>query len=186
MNRLSDESGRNLILEENEMTSRLVHMLFDTWDDLDRVIDGLDAEQATGGQPGSSTFAWTVGHLAAYLDFWINVRFAGREPHTLIGEERFRFGGTGMAEDWGAIVAGAGEVRAAAREFLSGLEEDDLDRSIPYQGIFAGLRGKDVALRYYVMRTTAHHYFHIGEIASKRDQMGHEAGDYPGPMSRSL
>ena len=60
------------------MSSKLVGMLFDAWDDLDRVIDGLDDEQATGGQPGSSTFAWTVGHLAAYLDFWINVRFGGQ------------------------------------------------------------------------------------------------------------
>ena len=168
------------------MSSKFVHMLFDAWDDLDRVIDGLDAEQATGGQPGSSTFAWTVGHLAAYLDFWINVRFAGREVHHLIGEERFRFGGTGMAEDWASIVEGAGEVRAAAREFLSGLQEDDLDRSVRYQGSFARLQGKDVTLRYYVIRTTAHHYFHIGEIASKRDLMGHEAGDYPGPMRESF
>ena len=35
------------------------------------------------------------------------------------------------------------------------------------------------------MRTISHHYFHIGEIASKRDRLGHQVGDYPGALTES-
>jgi hypothetical protein len=35
-------------------------------------------------------------------------------------------------------------------------------------------------------RFIAHAYFHIGEVASKRDMLGHEAGDYPGALRHSL
>ena len=28
----------------------------------------------------------------------------------------------------------------------------------------------------------AHHYFHIGEIATKRSRLGQRVGDYPGPL----
>ena len=166
--------------------SKLVGLLFDAWDDLDRATDGLDAAQAAAGMAGGSSFAWTVGHLASYVDFWINVKFAGREPHALISEDRFRFGAAGQAEDWDAIRQAALAVRADARDHLAPLTDADLDRGIPYQGMHQRHQGKVVTLRYYVMRSIAHHYFHIGEIASKRDQMGHQVGDYPGPMPASF
>lgn len=165
---------------------KLAALLFDAWDDLDRSIAGLSAAEATSLQDEGSSFAWTVAHLANQLDTWTNVRFAGLEPHPLIGEARFRVGGPGHADDWPAIESAAREIRERARKYLTSVTEDDLDRSIPYDGSFKPLHKTGITLRYALHRTVAHHYFHIGEIAAKRDWLGHSPGDYPGLMSNSL
>ncbi len=31
-----------------------------------------------------------------------------------------------------------------------------------------------------------HHYFHIGEIATKRSRLGQQVGDYPGPLEECV
>jgi hypothetical protein len=66
------------------------------------------------------------------------------------------------------------------------LEDGDLDRVVPYEGSLRYLRGKSISLQYSIFRSIAHHYFHIGEIASKRDRLGHSIGDYPGKLDTSL
>jgi hypothetical protein len=43
-----------------------------------------------------------------------------------------------------------------------------------------------VTLRYTLLRVLAHHYFHIGELASKRAAAGTSVGDYPGPMQNTV
>jgi hypothetical protein len=166
--------------------SKFVGMLFDAWDDLDRVLAGLTAGDAVATVAGESSFAWTVGHLANQLDAWTNVRFQPLAPHPLISEQRFRIGGPGVVEDWEGVRAGALEVREAARVYLAPLTDGDLDLVIPYDGSFANLRERGLPLRYALARTITHHYFHIGEIATKRARLGHEVGDYPGRLEESL
>ena len=165
---------------------KLVGLLFSAWEDLDRAIAGLSPEDAVRSLDGGSSFAWTVGHLANQLDAWTNVRFQKRPPHKLIGQERFRIGGSGLAEDWEATRSAALEVRAAARSYLEGLRDEDLDLVIPYDGSFLHVRESGLDLRYALLRTIAHHYFHIGEIATKRAALGHDVGDYPGPLAECL
>lgn len=168
------------------MTAKIAALLFDAWDDLDRATAGLSAAEATAVQTEGSSFAWTIGHLANQVDAWMNVRFAGLEPHPLIGGQQFRFGGSGAANDWDAIHDAALEVRERARVYLSSVSEGDLDRVVPYDGSIKHLRQSGITLRYALHRTIAHHYFHIGEIATKRDWLGHSPGDYPGLMAHSL
>ena len=165
--------------------SKLVGLLFDAWDDLERCLAGLDPALAVDASDGSS-FAWTAGHLANHADGWINVRIAGRQPHPLIGQPRFRAGGAGAAEDWPAIEAAIAEVRVAARAFLDPLDEAGLDLVVPYDGSFLHLRGPGLPLRHALMRVSAHFYFHIGEIASKRSALGHDVGDYPGQLRGTI
>ena len=92
--------------------SKLVALVFDTWEDADRVMEGLTPEHAAENFYDGSSFAWTAGHIANTLDFWVNVRFAGHKPHPLISQSRFRFGGDGEADDWESIRCGAAEVRS--------------------------------------------------------------------------
>jgi len=165
--------------------SKLAGLLFDAWEDLDRVLAGLNAHDAVAAPPGESSFAWTLGHLANQLDAWTNARFQKLAPHPLISQQRFRFGGTGVAEDWDSIRAGAQDVRQAARAYLIDLTDGDLDLVIPYDGSFAHLRESGLNLRYALFRTITHHYFHIGEIATKRTRLGHNVGDYPGKLEAS-
>lgn len=166
-------------------SSKLVGLLFDAWDDLDRALSALDPELAVDASQGSS-FAWTAGHLANQVDAWINVRVAGREPHPLISQDRLRFGGSGEAEDWPAIEAAVAEVQQTARAYLEPLTEAETDIVVPYDGSFLHLREGGLSLRHALMRVSAHHYFHIGEIASKRTALGHDVGDYPGALSRTV
>jgi hypothetical protein len=161
-------------------TSKLVGLLFEAWKDMDRALAGLDATEAVRSPDGGSSFAWTAGHVANQVDAWINVRFQRREAHELIGRDRFRAGGPGEADDWEAIQAAVREVRDAARDYLVGLTESDLDLVIPYDGSFSRLRETGLSLRHALLRICAHHYFHIGEIATKRSTLGQRVGDYPG------
>jgi len=166
------------------VTDSLVFLLFDAWDDLDRVYKGLSAEDAVQRADGSS-FAWTLAHTTNQLDM-INVRLQGLDAHPLLGQERFRFGGTGEAEEWDDILDAVAEVRDRARPYLEGVTVDELDRVRPYGGSISHLRDRGITLRYTISRVIAHHYFHLGEVAAKRDRLGHSVGDYPGLLSNSL
>ncbi len=87
--------------------SKLVRLLFEAWKDLDRAIDGLSHEDAVEKHFGGSSIAWTYAHATNQVDNWVNKRFAEKELHPLIDQGRFRFGGTGEAEDWEAVRKGS-------------------------------------------------------------------------------
>jgi DinB superfamily len=160
--------------------SKIVGFLFDAWDDFDRVVRDVHPAAMLEQLAGGSSFAWTAGHAAYMVDRWINVRFQGYDPHPLVGEDRFRIGGDGSAKDWSEVQAGVEEVRARARKYLETLEDSDLALVVPYEGTFLGLWETGLELRFAVLRASVHHYFHIGEIASKRVTLGQDVGDYPG------
>ena len=166
--------------------SKLVGLLIEAWKDLDRVLAGLDDAEATRQIDGGSSFAWTLAHATNQVDAGVNVRFRKTARHKLIGQKRFRVGGTGQAEEWDAIRQGVEEVRATAREYLEDLSEQELDLTIPYDGSMKWLRERGLNLRYTLYRACTHHYFHIDEIASKRDRLGHEVGDYPDLLEESV
>lgn len=167
------------------MTDKLAALLFDTWDDLDRVYEGLSPEDALRSDAGSS-FAWTYAHLANTIDAWLNVRFQKLDSHPLIGQQRFRFGGSGEAGVWREVRHAVAEVHASARPYLERLTEADLNTVYPYDGSLLHLRETGITLRFALSRFITHHYFHIGEVAAKRERLGHSVGDYPGRMAYSL
>ena len=168
------------------VNNKLVGLLIESWKDMDRVLDGLDETTATQPIHGSSSFAWTLAHVTNQVDAAINVQFQKMDRHKLIGQKRFRFGGTGEANEWDDIKSGVEEVRANARKYLEDLDDQEIDLTIPYDGSIRWLRSKGLNLRYTLYRACTHHYFHIGEIASKRNRMGHEVGDYPGLLEESI
>lgn len=112
----------------------------------------------------------------------------GAPPRPLIGQPTFRIGGTGTAEEeeWPAIQTGVREVRAAAETYLREVGDTALDHRVPYDGSFAPVRQTGLSLRYALLRISAHHYFHIGEIATKRARLGHDVGDYPGLLAECI
>jgi len=162
----------------------VVGALLDAFTDLGRVLEGMSAEEAIAGEAGS-TYAWTVAHLANQVDSWINVRFAHEAPHPLVSADRYRFGGDGRAESWAELRDASAEVRTAAAAFLTSMTEADLEQAIPYPGSLPELKDRRVSLRYTLIRVLTHHYFHLGELASKRSAAGHAVGDYPGPLLRT-
>ena len=88
---------------------------------------------------------------------------------------------------WQGLQSSILEVRERARRYLEGLSEGDMERTIPYQGSMAAFQERGtLSLRYCVTRIALHHYYHIGEIATKRVLLGHEVGDYPGMLQECL
>ena len=168
------------------VSSKLVGLMVESWKDMDRVLAGLNEVEATRQIYGSSSFAWTLAHVTNQLDSGVNVQFQKMIRHELIGQKRFRFGGTGEAGEWDAIKSGVEEVRTSARKYLENLCDQEIDVTIPYEGSIRLLRERGLNLRSILYRACTHHYFHIGEIASKRNQMGHEVGDYPGLLGESI
>ena len=161
------------------MPEKLVALMYESWADVDRAVSGLTPEDATARHAGGSSIAWTLGHVTHMLDSWIVVRFQGLPPHPVISHPMFRTGGSGEAEDWSMILAGAKEVREASREFLDSGQRPDLDLLIPYDGSINYLRPVGLSLRYAKMRIAAHHFVHVGEVVTVRSRLGHEIGDFP-------
>ncbi len=166
--------------------SKIVGLLFEAWNDFDRVLDNLDDAQAIQNFDGGSSFGWTLAHVTNQVDNFINFRFQQFAPHSFIGQERFRFGGTGVADDWQSIKDGVLEVRQTVRSYLEVFSESDLDLTVPYDGSKSRLRETGLSLRYAILRGCAHHYYHIGEIVTKRDRLGQRVGDYPGRLEECM
>jgi len=113
------------------------------------------------------------------IDSWINKMFVGIPPHSLISLRAFRPGGGAEADDWPAVQAAVREVRDASRRFLDADPAPDLDRMIPYDGSIEDLRPVGLSLRYAIMRISAHHFVHVGEIVTNRRRLGHTVGEFP-------
>jgi hypothetical protein len=163
----------------------LVGFLFDAWDDFNRAIGDVSPEDAVRPIENGSSFAWTLAHVTHTMDGWLNVRFQHLAPHPLIGDPQFRMGGTVRADDWLAIQAGVRDVRECVRLYLQDCSDTDLDLTIPYDGSITSLRQRGISLRYAIMRNTAHHFVHIGEIETKRNRLGHQIGVFPGELSEA-
>jgi hypothetical protein len=167
--------------------SKLIGLVFDSWDDLDRVLNKLNIQEAIEKPNSESSFAWTLAHVTEQIDRWVNVIAQDMLPHPDIGKDEFRFGGTGIAQDWSLINQASKEVRAAAKSYLDNLTDNDLESIIiDDNDPNAKPDRKHIKLYSVILRVIAHYYFHIGEIAAKRDRIGHSVGDYPGSLSRTL
>ena len=163
------------------MKSKLVLLLYESWDQLDGAVKGLTLEEATTRHDGGSSVAWTVGHVTTMLDSWINTNFQGLPAHPLISNPNFRVGGTGEENDWAGVLAAVEEVRGATRRFLDSEPIPELERLVPYNGSIEFLRPIGLRLSYALMRIAAHHFIHVGEIQTVRSRLGHNIDVMFGP-----
>jgi hypothetical protein len=160
--------------------------MYEAWSTFDSQTEGLAPTELTIRRDGSSSIAWTLGHVTNMLDSWINIRFQGLAPNPVISDANFHMGGSGAAQDWHAVEAAAREVRLSARRFLDDLPTSALDRVIPYTGSIDFLKSTGLRLSYALLRISAHHFLHAGEVAAIRVRLGHpEAGPEP-DWGRSL
>jgi uncharacterized damage-inducible protein DinB len=167
--------------------SKLVGLVFDSWDDFDRVLNELDIQEAIENPNGGSSFTWTLAHVTEQVDKWINVIAQNMLPHPTVEKKEFRFRGTGISQEWQLINQASQEVRAKAKSYLENLSDTDLE-SIVLNDNDPNTRPERKQIKLYsmILRIVAHYYFHIGEIAAKRDSIGHSVGDYPGSLKRTL
>ncbi len=168
------------------MATAIAGLVLEAWADLDRAVEELSSADAERRIGSASPISWTVAHCTHMVDSWLNVNFQSAEPHPLINSDAFRKGAAGDALEWAAVERAVGEVRDAARPYLESIGHERLAEKLPYTGSIEALRESGFSPRYAMMRIAAHHYFHIGEIASARTSLGHDVGDYPGLMQATL
>ena len=154
----------------------LVPLLFESWGDLDRAYAGMTAEEATARPDGASAFGWTLRHLIGGTDFFVNELLRGGSMHPTFAREHAEHGFSGDCGDWEAIAQAAQETRSELERYLGGMSDADLAAAaVPAWGGFPA-----TTLRYLTLRSIAHNYYHIGEVATRR---GTEA-DFPGALER--
>ena len=161
------------------MTDRLVLFLYESWKNMDEAIEGLTREEATVRHFGGSSICWTLGHVNQMVDSWLNVNFQRHPSHPFVRGDRFGAGGTGECDDWEDVLAATNEVRSRARDFLDA--EPSLDLVIPYKGSIAFLRETGLRLSYALLRISAHHFIHSGEIVTIRSRLGHDTDSLSRP-----
>ncbi len=161
------------------MPDRLILFLYQSWTYLDESVAGLTREEATTRHFGGSSVAWTIGHVATMVDSWLNANFQGLPPHPFIAGDRFRNGGTGECDDWEEVLAATEEVRRRARLYLD--SDPPVDTVVPYAGSIEFLRETGLRLSYALLRISAHHFIHGGEIVTIRSRLGHDTDGLSGP-----
>ncbi len=154
------------------MTTKLVELLYQSWTDLDKSIDGLSDAEAAVRQDGCNRIAWCFGHVSQQVESWFNRKFQGLPPHRLLSQDLFHTGASGEAPDLSAIREATAEVRDAARLFLDALDADELEQPVPYDGPLLDLRKTGLSPSYALLRCSAHHFIHVGEISTVRFLLG--------------
>lgn len=165
------------------MTSKLAGAIFDVWRDTDRAFEGLTEADALERHGGGSSFAWTLLHIVGYEDGNLNVRIRGKERHPVLLDQFNRFRESpGSADNWDQIQQAVRDHREELRGWLESLSEDEMaSMTAP-----ATARQPEQPLTYILWRDIAHAYYHIGEVAAKREQIGERTGDYPSAWEHAL
>jgi hypothetical protein len=165
------------------VVSKLAGAIFDMWKDVDRAFADLTEADALERHGGGSAFAWTLVHIANFEDGQINFRTRGRERNVVLADQFERFRETpGTADQWERIKAGVEEMRAELRGYLESLSEADIATMMAP----ATARTPEQPLQLLLWRDIAHTYYHIGEVAAKRDQLGQRTGDYPSAWEHAV
>jgi hypothetical protein len=165
------------------VSTRLAGAIYGMWQDTDRVFAGLSEADALERHGGGSSFAWTLLHIAGFEDGNCNVRVRGLERHPVLLDQFTRHRDVpGRADNWEQVQQAVRGLRQELRGWLDALSEEQLAAMMAP----ATARQPEQPLTYLLWRDLAHAYFHIGEVAAKRGQLGHDVGDYPGAWEHAV
>jgi hypothetical protein len=157
--------------------TRAVGLLLESLNDVRLAIDGLPDDLAVVRPGSASSIAWTAAHVTQGLESLVLHRFAGRQRDPRLSDAALGAGGTGAVADWPVLRAKIEEIQAVAQDYLAGVTEADLRRTVPYDGSIASLRPTGINLEYALLRVAAHHFTHAGEIAAIRSALGSSLPD---------
>lgn len=160
---------------------RLVRLLWDAWDELDRVAAALPAPGR--GRPIGRLNAggWIVAHVAAQQDAYWCAGAQGLEADAWLADRAVGFGSEPSEPPFGEALAAFGRVRARATPWLRSLREADLDRrAILPAGAEAERSAGDL-----LARSAAHVFAHAGELSAIASLVGAPDLGVPGRLTHS-
>ena len=142
-----------------------------------RALDGIPGADAQKRLMPMNSIGWIVGHLAQQeQQNWLT-RLQGKTLYPNLTEQ-FGFGKPATTPPLAEVLAAWQEITEASNSFLDQLTTADFttsmfeDRELP---------GSNVGT--FVLRVTYHYWFHIGEILSIRQILGHpNLPDYVGDI----
>lgn len=115
-----------------------------------------------------NSISWNVGHLAWQEQQYFITWPSGARPFPDIDRE-FVSGGPASTPPLSRVIDAWRAITGAADPWLDTLKSDDLERHVVSGGIELKRRYGDL-----LQRVIYHYWFHTGENAAIRQQLGHE------------
>jgi len=147
---------------------RLVRLLWDAFDELERVAGALPAPGRGRAIGRLNAGSWIVAHLAKQQDDYWNVGVQGLDPDVWLLKQRVGFGDEPSVPDFAEAVAAFGRVRARAIPYLRALRGEDLDAVVRRR---PGSSGEQTAGE-LLSRSVGHCFAHTGELAAIASLVG--------------
>ena len=149
------------------MAHPLVEQLRFARSEFRRGLDGLTDEEARRRFLPMNCISWNIGHLAAQEQR--NWLLLGQGKLLLPGiNEAFRSGAPASTPALGAIWQAWQTITAAADPWLDSVTLDMLDQTIVQDG-----KPSSTTFGSLMLRTIYHYWYHNGENAAIRQQLGH-------------
>ncbi|HUF07334.1 MAG TPA: DinB family protein [Candidatus Binatia bacterium] len=149
------------------MPHPLVDQLRFTRSEFIRGIRGITDDDAPRRIEPMNAISWTIGHLAWQEQQYFVTWPSGERPFPDIDRE-FVSGGPPSAPPLQRVLDAWRAITAAADPWLDTLTSDDLERHVISGGTALRRRYGDL-----LQRVIYHYWFHTGENAAIRQQLGH-------------
>ena len=142
-----------------------------------RGLEGVSDADARRRILPMNCISWHIGHLAAQEQrYWLT--FAqGLTPRPEL-RETFRYGASASTPPLAEMWAAWDEITTAADPWLDALTSDTLASPVTHEDVW-----DDLTYGNLVLRTIYHYWFHTGENAAIRQQLGHtDLPDFVGDL----
>jgi hypothetical protein len=165
----------------NARPPRLVRLLWDAYDEVERVASALPNPGRGRAIGRLNAGSWIVVHLAQQQEAYWCTGAQRLEPDGWLAEQRAGFGDEPSVPDFGEATQAFARVRASATPYLRSLRPEDLDAVAPR----SGSRGADQTTGDLLVRSVAHLFVHTGELTAIASLVGAPDLGVPGRLTHS-
>lgn len=160
---------------------RLVRLLWDAWDELERVAEALPTPGRGRPIGRLNAGSWIVAHVAQQQDAYWCTGAQGLEPDAWLADHEVGFGSGPSVPDYHEALAALGRVRARAIPYLRSLRDENLEAVMqPAQGSRRAQTVGDM-----LVRAIGHVFVHTGELATVASLVGAPDLGVPGRLTHS-
>ena len=160
---------------------RLVRLLWDAFDELERVAGALPTPGQGRAIGRLNAGSWVVAHVAQQQESYWCTGAQGLEPDAWLAGLDVGFGSEPSVPDYREALEAFARIRARAIPYLRSLRDDDLDAVMePSDG-----SGRAQTVGDLVVRAVGHVFVHTGELATIASLVGAPDLGVPGRMTHS-
>lgn len=169
------------IAPTNARPPRLVRLLWDAFDELERVAEALPTPGQGRAIGRLNAGSWVVAHVAQQQEAYWCTGAQGLDPDAWLAGVEVGFGSEPSVPDYRESLAAFARIRAAAIPYLRSLRAEDLDMVMESAG--GSRRGETVGD--LLVRSVGHLFVHTGELATIASLVGAPDLGAPGRLTHS-